>query len=331
MTEETKANLNPAAEICTATTPGGRLGWCARSGAKAGLRTSVWLAMIMVPVSLAVTLLHWSGALGYVAKWLTPLFDLLGLPAETILACLVAGSLSIYSGIAALGSIPLTDRQVTIVAMIMLISHNILVESAVQHKAGTNVFRIAMLRIAYSLAAAFLLNCILPPGDPTPHTRGGVVNQAFWPMMLAWAGDIAKLMAQVMMYVTSLTVLQRILKEFRLIDKLAWLLTPLLWLLGLPRRMAFLWIVANTLGLAYGAGVILEEVRTGALNKEDAQILNRSVGICHSLLEDTLLFMAIGAWAFWITVPRLALAALAVWTYRAGRFIVRRYCSAARQ
>jgi spore maturation protein SpmB len=119
-------------------------------------------------------------------------------------------------------------------------------------------------------------------------------------------------------------VLQRILREFGLIRLLSYVLFPVLWLLGLPRRTAFLWIVANVLGLAFGAAVILEEAESGALDKDDAQLLNRSIAVCHSLLEDTLLFVAIGAWAVWITLPRLALAAAVVWMYRAACLIAGR-------
>ncbi len=93
----------------------------------------------------------------------------------------------------------------------------------------------------------------------------------------------------------------------------------MLWLLGLPRNTAFLWIVANTLGLAYGAAVLIDETASGQITRQEAELLNRSIAICHSLLEDTLLFVAIGAWAFWISIPRMALAAAAVWTYRLWR------------
>jgi hypothetical protein len=44
------------------------------------------------------------------------------------------------------------------------------------------------------------------------------------------------------------------------------------------------------------------------------------MAVCHSLLEDTLLFYVIGAWVLWITVPRLVLAALVVWAYRGMMF-----------
>jgi hypothetical protein len=80
-------------------------------------------------------------------------------------------------------------------------------------------------------------------------------------------------------------------------------------------------MVANTLGLAYGAAVIVEEAESGRLSKDDAQYLNRHIGVCHSLLEDTLLYVAIGAPILWLVTPRVLLAAVAVWGYRLTKAI----------
>jgi spore maturation protein SpmB len=299
---------------------GRRLWPCFRDGARKGLRTGAWLIAIMVPISLAVALLEYFGALRAVAPFLEPLFRHLGLPPETVLACISGACLSVYSAIAALANIPLTDRQLTILAMMVLVAHNLPGESAIQHKAGTSMWRMALLRIFAALAAALVMNLVLPAGDPTARARGvaSAVAAGLGPFLGAWALGTAKLCGMICCIVVGLMILQGILKEFKIMDLLAAPLTPLLWVLGLPRRLAFLWIVANMVGLAYGSGIILEDVRTGALTRKDAQLLNRSMGICHSLLEDTLLFVAIGAWAFWITVPRLALAAAVVWAYRAG-------------
>jgi len=120
----------------------------------------------------------------------------------------------------------------------------------------------------------------------------------------------------VIFLVVGLMILQRLIREFGVAGLLARALYPLLWLLGLPRSTAFLWITANTLGLAYGGAVLIEESRSGALARRDVELLNRSIAVCHSLLEDTILFVAIGAGALWITLPRLVLAAAAVWGYR---------------
>jgi len=278
--------------------------------------------MIMVPVSLGVKILAWSGILGWIAGPLNPVFAWVGLPGETVVAFLTGVFLNLYSAIAALGSIPLTDRQVTIFAVMALTSHNFPVEATVQHKTGTAVWRTVSLRLASSLIAGLVLNWTLPHSDVPAGLQAVAASAMDLPAILKnWAIDTAWLTGKVIAIVMGLMVLQRILKEFGVIGALSRLLFPILWLLGLPRRTAFLWIVANVLGLAYGAAVILEEARSGALDREDAQLLNRSIAVCHSLLEDTLLFVAIGAWALWITLPRVALAAAVVWAYRCGRLL----------
>ena len=113
--------------------------------------------------------------------------------------------------------------------------------------------------------------------------------------------------------------LQSLLTEFKLIGRLSKLFAPLLRIFGLPESTHFLWIVANTLGLTFGAAVIIEGIESGSLTSGDAELLNRHVGLSHSLLEDTLLFAAIGVSALAITVPRIAFAVIVVWGTRGLR------------
>jgi spore maturation protein SpmB len=276
----------------------------------------------MVPVSLLVKILAWSGVLAWVARPLNPVFAWVGLPGETVVAFLTGAFLNLYSAIAALGSIPLTDRQVTIFAIMALTSHNFPVEAAVQHKVGTAAWRTIGLRLASSLIAGLALNWVLPLSDVPAKLQAVAASAVDLPAVLKhWAIGTAWLTGRVIAIVMGLMVLQRILKQFGVIRALSRLLFPILWLLGLPRGTAFLWIVANVLGLAYGSAVILEEARSGAIEGEDAQLLNRSMAVCHSLLEDTLLFVAVGAWVLWITLPRVALAAVVVWAYRFSRLL----------
>jgi hypothetical protein len=87
--------------------------------------------------------------------------------------------------------------------------------------------------------------------------------------------------------------------------------------LGLSRETAFLWLVAQILGLAYGSAVLIEAVERNEISAVDADRLNHHIAINHSLLEDTLLFVAIGVPAAWITFPRIVLAMAVVWGVRA--------------
>lgn len=283
-----------------------------------GGRSALRLLAMILPVSLLVTLFDWSGGLAVVAGWVGPTFRYFGLPGEASLAFITGGFINLYAGIAAMSAMTLTARQLTILAVMCLISHNLPVEVVVQHKAGSSGPRLLVLRLLASVLAGIVLNLVLPAGPSEPVTAGVLAagTPTFAEMMRHWVRDAGRLSVKVILIIVGLMLLLRVLTECGVIRWLSRPLAPILWLLGLPRSTAFLWIVANTLGLAYGAGIILEEVRTGVLNKRDVDLLNHSIAVCHSLLEDTLLFVVIGAWTFWLIVPRLLLAAIAVWLRR---------------
>ena len=114
----------------------------------------------------------------------------------------------------------------------------------------------------------------------------------------------------------ALNLLQQVMRQLGIIEVLSKVLRPLLAIFGLPSRTSFLWIVANTLGLAYGSAVMISEVEAGNISKEEADLLNYHVAVSHSNLEDLLLFAAIGASVFWMLSIRLAFAALIVWIVR---------------
>ncbi len=136
-------------------------------------------------------------------------------------------------------------------------------------------------------------------------------------MLLAWGNGMVRLSLKILLIVSGLMVLQRWLAEFGWLRRLARWLGPALAILGLPRSTAFLWLVANCMGLAFGAAVMLEHARAGDVSRADLRLFNCHAAISHSLLEDTLLFAALGVPAAWIVWPRLLLAAAAVWLCRA--------------
>ncbi|MBN1809454.1 MAG: nucleoside recognition domain-containing protein [Planctomycetes bacterium] len=292
------------------------------TGIVKGLKAAAWLLAIMVPISFAVRLLYWSGALQAAARFLAPAFGYLGLPAESAVSIVSSILLNIYSCIAAMEPLGLDDRQATVIALMALIAHNFPVEVAVQKKAGSSAVFMILLRLLSAAAAGFFLNTVLPPSTALVAIESQAPPASFGALMQEWSLNTGILMAQIIGIVAGLMILQRILVEFHLVERVTWIFRPLLWLMGLPRRTAFLWIVANTLGLAYGAAVIVDESRSGNLTRDDVRLLNISIAVCHSLLEDTLLFAAVGCWVFWITVPRLVLAAAAVWGYRACRLLL---------
>ena len=298
-----------------------RLGACLRRGFFSGARVALWLVSLVVPVSFLVAALRYTGALQVMARWIAPGFDLLGLPGESAVAFLTGGLVNCYSGIAAMGAIPLTHREITILALMILFFHNIVVEAPVQQKTGSKAWILVLLRLFAALLSAIALHHLLPPEVPSsprplPGPATFAVTSHLGPYFLSWVNATARLVLKMGSLVIALTILQRLLDEFRITRWLESLAAPLLRLMGLPRSVAFLWIVANTLGLAFGSAILISEYESGKLSPRDCQLLNLSVALCHSLLEDTLLFVAMGASALWITLPRILLASGVVWAYR---------------
>ncbi len=304
-------------------------------GIRAGGRTTVWLLSIMVPVSFVVFLLRRFGILGFISSALEPVFALLSLPGSTALAFLTGLFVNLYSAIAVMAELSLDLRETTIVALMALIAHNFLVEISVLKATGSSAIRMIALRLIAAVVGGFVLAVALPASlaDRSPTLTVGVESvrpgdadsagavhddepASFTAAFVGWAIDTLLLIVRLSLILLALMVGERVLQELGAIRAIGRHLGPLMRVFGLPPSSAFLWFVSNTLGLAYGAGVLRAEVANGHLSREDGDLLNHHIAVSHSLLEDTLLFAALGVPALWIVAPRIALAMIAVWERR---------------
>ncbi len=296
-----------------------------RRAVRPALRSALWLLSVMVPISLGAALLRHYGLLAPLASPLAGAFELLGLPAEGAVVFITSAFVNIYSAIAVIGTLSLNAREVTILALMCLVSHNLIVETSVVRRLGSNAWAMLLIRLGGSLVGAVLLNLLLPESLSETVSLGGggaaVGARSLGAMLLAWSRDSLRLSGTIVAIVIGLTFLSRILEHYNVVGRISRFFRPLLGVLGLPEESAFLWVVANTLGLAYGAAVMFENVEEGKLDREKADLLNHHLVLSHSLLEDTLLFVALGVGAFWITIPRLVLAAVAVWGRRAVLYL----------
>jgi hypothetical protein len=110
------------------------------------------------------------------------------------------------------------------------------------------------------------------------------------------------------------------LKDSHLLDRVAGFLQPVMQRLKLSNRTAYPLLAGLFLGIVFGSGVIISFARDGSLTKRDLMLVLVFLGICHSIIEDTVVFMALGA-KWWVLISaRFLLAALAAY---AVSFILR--------
>lgn len=290
-------------------------------------KTALWMVKITVAVSFAIMLLGHFGVIEWISKVLSPVFIHFGLPGEAALAYVSGYFVNMYSAIAASVTLDLDPRAMTIMGVMALCSHNMIVESAVQHKTGSSTLRVVLVRTLSGIILAYLLNIILPAEAPA---AGGAVQGAavheFWTELTDWLRNTAVLVPKMLIIIFALNILQAVMAEFGIIRAISRALRPVMHVFGLSSRCAVLWIIANTLGLAYGAAAMIDEASTGKLRKEDIDGLNTHIGISHSNLEDVILLSSVGAVWWVLLLSRWIWAIILVWGYRLEVYIRKKYC-----
>ncbi len=132
-----------------------------RIGVIAGLQTFWDLAKVMVPSYGATLALEQLGVIGWLADLTRPVMQALGLPGDAAVPLVVGYVLNIYAAVGSMQALDLTAQQVTVLAIAILIGHNLVVEGAVLHKAGMNGFAFGALRVVAGLAAAIVANLLM--------------------------------------------------------------------------------------------------------------------------------------------------------------------------
>jgi len=295
---------------------GRRLSSCVTGALPGALKTMWWIIRITVIVSVVIYILRLTGALPWISRSLEPVMSYIGLPGEAALAYVSGYFVNVYSAIAASASLNMSARSVTILAVLVLCSHNMIVETAVQKKTGSSALWIVLERTLGGLLLAFILNKILP--YEAQGTLGHVQDEN---ITLAgsigpWALSLLKLCLKMSVLILLLSILQQILNEFGIMKVLTDIIRWPLKLFGLPSDTSFLWIVANTLGLAYGAAVMFQEKEKGRISERDIKLLNTHICISHSNIEDLILFASVGGIWWVILISRWALSLILVWLQR---------------
>lgn len=293
-------------------------------------KTIWWIFKITAAVSFAIFVLKYTGILNWISTLVSPVFSWFGLPGDAAMAYVSGYFINVYSCVAVISTLELTLREITILGTMSLAAHAMVVESAVQQKTGTPMWYSFVLRTIASVLLGLALNWILPGRPEMEQSSLPALADvpffqwqgAFWPLFWEWLIGLIKLGLWMTCLIWALNVLQRALYEFGVMKAISRFFKPLLLLFGLPEKCSFLWIVANVIGLSYGSAAIFDELSRGNLNRRETHLLNTHIGVCHSNLEDLLLFVACGGIGWIMLVSRWAMVTVLVWMLRAYYFLM---------
>jgi hypothetical protein len=275
------------------------------------------LFRIMIPVIIAVKILSELGIVNILSSILNPFMKLMGLPGELGLAWATALFTNIYGGIIVFISLSdglnLTVAQATVFASIVLIAHSMPVELQIMRKSGPRLRAMLALRMGGAVLYGWILNIIYTATDtlqnPLNILWAPPVKDTSW---TAWAVGEFKNLVWITCIIFTLVVVMRILYALGLIKLMERILSPVLRFFGVSARASTLTIFGLTIGLSYAGGMIINEAKSGKLSEEDIFFSISLLGLCHSLIEDTLLLMVVGGHLSGIFWGRIAFSIIIV-------------------
>lgn len=127
-----------------------------KRGLKNGINTLIELSKFLIPVYIVVKILSVSGLLNILAEFFKPVMSVLGLPGEASLVIMLGYFLGIYAALGALAAIDLTSVQITTVAIMLSIAHNLITETALVKKLGVSAGASIAVRVSFSILMGFL-------------------------------------------------------------------------------------------------------------------------------------------------------------------------------
>ncbi|MBM7855903.1 hypothetical protein JOC37_002325 [Desulfohalotomaculum tongense] len=132
-----------------------------KRGINKGITTTWELAKVVVPVYIIVTFLSYTPVLKWFAGVCQPFMHYLGLPGEASLALVMGYTLNIYAAIGVMTTLPLTGKEVTIIAIMLLLCHSLPVETAVSKRTGVNGTVMVTIRVLLSILSGVVLNWLI--------------------------------------------------------------------------------------------------------------------------------------------------------------------------
>ncbi|WP_460931478.1 nucleoside recognition domain-containing protein [Shinella zoogloeoides] len=274
------------------------------------------LVRITVPIALLTELLSRMGVIEAITPAFAPVMNLVGLPPELGLAWLTGVLIGIWGAVPLIFTlVPLSSlsvADVTIFSALILFAHALPIEQKIIQQAGPDMIVTTILRLAGGLLYGFLLHQIFSvtgwlsePVDPA------WIPISATPDWIEYLWGLAETMVWMFIILVTLSWGLDILKATGILGLLMKALSPVLRLAGIRGEAEHLTAVGLFLGISYGAGLLIREAQSGAVSPRQIFLSCVFMGFAHSVIEDTLIVLALGADIYSVLAGRVVFAVVA--------------------
>ncbi len=163
-------------------------------------------------------------------------------------------------------------------------------------RSGAPLMPILVLRIAGGFIFAWLLNQLFTlfavfqrPAKILFEAKTAELGLGQWAL-----GQVENLLL-IVVVIFCVIIVMRILRTTGVLDFLEKMLEPVLPFFGMSKRAAPITVVGMLMGISYGGALIIRESTSGRLDSREVFFSLALMALCHAVIEDTLLMMALGA------------------------------------
>jgi hypothetical protein len=260
----------------------------------------ITMLKVMVPTIIIVKILDTFGATEVLAKVLAPIMQFVGLPEQMGIVWATAMLTNIYTTMVVFVDVSeklsLTTAQVSVIGILILICHSIPIEGAVAKMVGVKWRVTIALKVLGGLLFAGAVNSLYLFFDyqqqPAVLMWQGNVSD---PSLTQWIEDQVIMIVSIYFIIASLIIGLGILRKLGIEKLMHMMLSPVLKLIGITKAASNITIIGLTLGMTFGAGLLISEVKNGSVSKRDVLLSIVFLSLAHSLIEDTLLILLLGA------------------------------------
>lgn len=269
-----------------------------KRGLSAGLKTTWTLSKVIFPITLIVVILQYTPVLPWIIQFIEPFMGLIGLRGEAAIPLVLGNALNLYAGIAGILSLELTVKEVFILATMLSFSHNIFIETGVALKVGVKLWVVLLVRFGLAIISAVIINLVWQGGGEVAKygvvTATQSVPDGWLEIILLGVQKATFGVLQLALIVIPLMVIIQFLKDRNYLQKFSEKLAPFTKVIGVQPNASMTLVAGLVIGLAYGAGVMIQAVQEDGVSKKDATLAFIFLVACHAVVEDTLIFVPLG-------------------------------------
>jgi len=270
---------------------------------ESSLRSALLIIKLIVPLYILADILLYFDLLSHLTFLFAPITSFLDLPTEAAMAVAAGILLNLYAAIAFAAPLGLTPYQWTILAVFLGVCHSLIVECAVMKRLGVSSIYSVFLRGTMAFVTVLPV-MIMPASFFGSRVEQGtaVIKQydSFSTMLIGSVINALLLSIKIIVLIAGIIFFMDWLKSTRIMKEYSGRVNS-----------SFSIIVGQLLGITYGAGILIREVDAGHLDRKDIFFIATFLMICHSIIEDALLFVIFGA-NYWVIIGVRVVAAFII-------------------